>query len=56
MLVQALGSGIVPPLVRKERKFAYYKALELAQTQGLYEPLELFIAEAVLFSEELLKS
>jgi Fic family protein/DNA-binding XRE family transcriptional regulator len=54
MLIQALGSGMVPPLVRKERKFAYYKALELAQTQGVNEPLELFIAEAVLFSENLL--
>ncbi|MEI7682892.1 MAG: Fic family protein [Candidatus Saccharibacteria bacterium] len=54
MLVQALGSGIVPPLVRKERKFAYYKGLEKAQTEGVYEPLELFIAEAVLFSQELL--
>ena len=54
MLIQALGSGKMPPLVRKERKFAYYKALEIAQTQGTYEPLELFIAESMLFSNELL--
>lgn len=54
MLVQALSVGSVPPLVRKERKFAYYKALEIAQTHGVYEPLELFIAEAMLFSEKLL--
>lgn len=54
ILVQTLIDGRVPPLVRKERKFAYYKALETAQTLGVYEPLELFIAEAMLFSEELL--
>jgi Fic family protein/DNA-binding XRE family transcriptional regulator len=54
MLVQALAEGKVLPLVRKERKFAYYKALETAQTQGVYEPLELFLAEAMQFSEELL--
>ena len=54
MLVQALTDGMVPPLVRKERKFAYYKALEDAQTKGVYDPLELFIVEAMLFSEDLL--
>ncbi len=54
MLTQALSYGRVPPLVRKERKSAYYKALEKAQTESVFEPLELFIAEAMLFSEELL--
>jgi Fic family protein len=56
MLLQALMSGKFPPLVRKERKFAYYKALEKAQTENVYEPLELFIAEAMLFSNELLNA
>lgn len=55
MLAQSLAEYKMPPLVRKERKFAYYKALEIAQTKEAYEPLELFIAEAMLFSEALLK-
>lgn len=38
MLAQALSAGLVPPLVTKERKFAYYKYLELAQTKEEYKP------------------
>jgi len=56
MLVQALSKNVAPPLIRKERKIAYYKALELAQTAENYGPLELFVAEAILFSNELLTS
>jgi Fic family protein/DNA-binding XRE family transcriptional regulator len=55
LLAQALNSGLIPPLVVKERKFAYYKYLELAQTQDNYGPLELFVAESVEFSYKLLK-
>lgn len=55
MLAQALGAGLVPPLVTKERKFAYYKYLELAQTKEDYKPLEYFIAESMKFSDDLLK-
>lgn len=55
MLVQALQAGVVPPLVVKERKGAYYKYLELAQTKDEYKPLEQFIAESVLFTSNLLK-
>lgn len=47
MLVQALQAGLLPPLVVKERKYAYYKYLELAQTKQDYQPLELFIAESM---------
>ena len=32
MLAQALKAGYMPPIVLKERKYAYYKYLELAQT------------------------
>ena len=39
-----------------KKKIAYYKALELAQTAENYGPLELFVAEAILFSNELLTS
>lgn len=47
LLAQALASGYVPPLVLRERKQAYYKYLEKAQTQEDYTPLELFIAQAM---------
>lgn len=55
MLVQALQAGVVPPLVVKERKNAYYKYLELAQTKYESKPLEQFIAESILFTSNLLK-
>lgn len=55
MLAQALSAGLAPPLITKERKFAYYKYLELAQTKEDYKPLEYFIAESMKFSDDLLK-
>lgn len=55
MLAQALKSGLIPPLVVKERKYAYYKYLEIAQTKENYKPLELFIAESISFTNDLLK-
>lgn len=54
MLAQALQTGIVPPLVLKERRRAYYKYLEIAQTQDNQMPLQLFIAESVVVANELL--
>lgn len=54
MLAQALGAGVAPPIVAKERKRAYYKYLEIAQTTGNYLPLELFIAESIQFAGQLL--
>jgi Fic family protein/DNA-binding XRE family transcriptional regulator len=54
MLIQALQAGITPPLVQKERKIAYYKYLELAQTKNSYKPLELFIAESIEFANKIL--
>jgi Fic family protein/DNA-binding XRE family transcriptional regulator len=55
MLAQALNAGFVPPLVIKERKYAYYKYLELAQTKGDFMPLELFVSESMMFTNKLLK-
>jgi Fic family protein len=55
MLAQALRYGLIPPLVIKERKYAYYKYLELAQTKENYAPLELFTAESISFTNNLLK-
>lgn len=54
MLAQALNAKLAPPIVLKERKKAYYKYLEIAQTNENYKPLELFIAEAIVFSGKLL--
>lgn len=56
MLAQALRAGLLPPLVVKERKQAYYKYLERAQTQKDYRPLELFIAESMEFTNRLFES
>lgn len=44
----ALKKGIVPPIIHKERRYAYYKYLELAQTREVFEPLEYFLAEEIL--------
>ncbi len=54
ILALALRSGFVPPLIVKERKRAYYKYLEIAQTKENYLPLELFMAESMQFSGKLL--
>ncbi len=54
MLAQALNVGIAPPIVLKERKQAYYKYLEQAQTKDEYTPLEFFIAESIQASGKLL--
>jgi Fic family protein len=47
MLGVSLRANIFPPIVAKERKQAYYKYLEIAQTSGIYEPLTLFVAESI---------
>lgn len=54
MLAQAISNGVVPPIVLKEKRQAYYKYLEEAQTNQDYTTLELFIAEAILSARELL--
>lgn len=55
MLAQALSSGYMPPLIVKERKYAYYKYLELAQVKEDHRPLELFIAQSIHFCADLLE-
>ncbi|HUD81023.1 MAG TPA: Fic family protein [Patescibacteria group bacterium] len=54
MLAQALQAGFVPPIVLKERKYAYYKYLELAQTNDNSMPLQIFVAESMITADELL--
>lgn len=53
--IQALMAGILPPLVLRERKKAYYKYLELAQRQGKYEDLRYFLAESVVIAKDTLE-
>jgi Fic family protein/DNA-binding XRE family transcriptional regulator len=48
MFIQALQNELVPPLVLKERKHAYYKYLETADLDDKTELLSLFIAESML--------
>lgn len=54
MLAQALRVGLMPPLILKEKRFAYYKYLEAAQSRGDYAPLELLIAESIKTTKELI--
>lgn len=56
MLAQALQAGLLPPLVVKERKYAYYKYLEQAQTKQDYQPLEFFVTQSMQFTSELFKN
>ena len=54
ILAQALNTNLTPPLVQKERKQAYYKYLELAQTKENFVPLELFMTESIISAHGLL--
>jgi len=54
MLAQALRAGLVPPLIVKERRYAYYKYLEAAQTKQNFKPLELFLAQSIQFCQQLI--
>ncbi|PID99413.1 hypothetical protein CSA80_01480 [Candidatus Saccharibacteria bacterium] len=54
MIAQALKAGYMPPLVAKERKQAYYNYLKAAQLHETYDPLELFIAESMVYTHNLL--
>ena len=53
--VMALRFGLVPPIIHKERRVAYYKYLELYQVRELSDPLEKFIAEAIIETSESLQ-
>lgn len=53
-LAQSLQAGYVPPLVLREKRSAYYKYLELAQTSDKYTGLEYLMAQSMLSAGELL--
>lgn len=44
----AIQQGIVPPIVERERRAAYYHALQLAQTKGNAKPLEYLLAQEIV--------
>ena len=48
LFIKALHLGLVPPIIQKERKQAYYKYLEISQTTGDSSLLENFISEEIL--------
>lgn len=54
MFAQVLSRGMMPPLISKERKKFYYKALEIAQTQENFMHLELLLAESIKYTFGLL--
>ena len=55
LFILALKLNLVPPILQKERHLAYYKYLELAQLREITDPLEAFIAEAIISTAELLE-
>jgi len=54
LFVLALKLGMAPPILRKEKRYAYYKYLEMAQMREVSEPLEMFIAKAVIETGEMI--
>ena len=44
----ALSRGLVPPILRREKKGAYYKYLEVCQNREYSDLLALFIANAII--------
>jgi Fic family protein len=56
IFISALQYGVMPPLVLKEKKHAYYKYLETAQINEKFELLEMFMAESIVATYDLIKS
>ncbi len=48
MFALALQHGLVPPIITKERRSAYYKYLGLAQTQQKFDLLEQMLASEII--------
>lgn len=48
MFTLALQYGIVPPIITRERRSAYYKYLELAQTRSQFDLLEQMLASEII--------
>lgn len=54
LMIQALKAGITPPIIVKERREAYYKAVFRAQVDGDITLLTAFMAEGVLAGNSIL--
>lgn len=54
LFIKALHLGLVPPIIKKEKKQAYYKYLEICQINGSSDLLENFISEEIVNSSSLL--
>ena len=54
MLKMAIKHNVMPPLVVREKRSAYYSYLEQAQTKDKYDGLDYFIASAMLDMNEIL--
>lgn len=48
MFALALQYGIVPPIITKDRRSAYYKYLEIAQTKERFDLLEQMLASEII--------
>lgn len=55
MFTEALRNRITPPLVLRDRKRAYCRYLDHAHKTGDLNPLRLFIAESILYTDRLIK-
>ncbi|MDR3152625.1 MAG: Fic family protein [Bifidobacteriaceae bacterium] len=53
MFAKSLELGVFPPIIEHERKTAYYKYLELAQTQEKHDLLENLICDSILSAVKL---
>lgn len=54
LFILALSHGLTPPILQKEKHLAYYKYLELAQMREETDPLEYFIATAILDTADII--
>lgn len=54
LFILALKLNLAPPILKKDFHLAYYKYLELAQMREETDPLELFIAKAILDSADII--
>lgn len=54
MLAMAIQANLTPPIISREKKFAYYKYLEAAQIKDVFTGLELLIAQSVIEADRLL--
>lgn len=54
LFIKALHLGLIPPIIQKERKQAYYKYLEICQTENASDLLENFISEEIIKSSDIL--